>query len=48
MQTPTKSLLLLAVLTIAALVWAQQAGTEQPITVKLTLGVTDDRWIKLK
>jgi len=48
MQTPTKSLLLLAVLAIAtALVWAQQAGTEQPITVKLTLGVTDDRWIKL-
>jgi hypothetical protein len=39
---------LLAVLAIAAaLVWAQQAGTEQPITVKLTLGVTDDRWIKL-
>jgi hypothetical protein len=48
MQTPTKSLLLLAVLAVAAFVWAQQAGTEQPITVKLTLGVTDDRWIKLR
>ncbi len=47
MQTPTKPLLLLAVLAIAALVWAQQAGTEEPITVRLTLGVTDDRWIKL-
>jgi hypothetical protein len=36
-----------SVLAVATLVWAQQAGTEQPITVRLTLGVTDDRWIKL-
>ena len=47
MHPQTKRLLLLtAILITAALTWAQQAGTTEPTTVTITLGITDDRWIK--